>query len=191
MTIAIKPTASGSTIEQNGSTILTVDGSGNISAANNFSATGHVVQVQSATTTTNTTVSTNTYTDVSGLSVAITPKSSSNKILVMVTLHGYYNLTAGTNEHYAGIKLLRNSTDIFTPPDGSGNPYGIGHYQAGTAVDQAFQIQQTYTYLDSPATTSATTYKVQVRPYNSSWGNVQINRGSNSMSTITVMEVAG
>ena len=40
MTIAIKPTASGSTIEQNGSTILTVDGSGNIDVANNLTVTG-------------------------------------------------------------------------------------------------------------------------------------------------------
>jgi hypothetical protein len=40
MTIAIKPTASGATIEQNGSTILTVDGSGNIAIANNLSVTG-------------------------------------------------------------------------------------------------------------------------------------------------------
>jgi len=40
MTIAIKPTASGSTIEQNGSTILTVDSSGNIAIANDLSVTG-------------------------------------------------------------------------------------------------------------------------------------------------------
>ena len=40
MTISIKPTASGSTIEQDGSTILTVDGSGNISIANDLSVTG-------------------------------------------------------------------------------------------------------------------------------------------------------
>jgi len=42
MTIAIKPTASGSTIEQDGSTILTVDGSGNISIANDLTVTGNV-----------------------------------------------------------------------------------------------------------------------------------------------------
>ena len=42
MTISIKPTASGSTIEQDGSTILTVDGSGNITAANNFNITGNL-----------------------------------------------------------------------------------------------------------------------------------------------------
>ena len=40
MTISIKPTASGSTIEQDGSTILNVDGSGNISIANDLSVTG-------------------------------------------------------------------------------------------------------------------------------------------------------
>ena len=40
MTISIKPTASGSTIEQDGSTILTVDGSGNLTVANNLSVTG-------------------------------------------------------------------------------------------------------------------------------------------------------
>jgi len=152
---------------------------------------GSILQAQSTTVGTNTTVSSNTYTDVSGLSVSITPSSSSNKVLVLVTLHGYFNLTAGTNEHYAGIKLVRNSTDIFTPPDGSGNPYGLGHYQAGTPVDQAFHYVASYSYVDSPSTTSSTTYKVQVRPYNSSWGSVQINRGTNSQSTITVLEIAG
>jgi len=42
MTISIKPTASGSTIEQDGSTILTVDGSGNISTPNTFTSTGAI-----------------------------------------------------------------------------------------------------------------------------------------------------
>ncbi len=52
MTIAIKPTSSGSTIEQDGSTILTVDGSGNIDVANNLTVTGTAPSVDALSTTT-------------------------------------------------------------------------------------------------------------------------------------------
>jgi hypothetical protein len=50
MTIAIKPTASGSTIEQDGSTILTVDGSGNLTVANNLTVTGTAPSVDALST---------------------------------------------------------------------------------------------------------------------------------------------
>ena len=50
MTIAIKPTASGSTIEQDGSTILTVDNSGNIDVANNLTVTGTAPSVDALST---------------------------------------------------------------------------------------------------------------------------------------------
>ena len=93
MTISIKPTASGSTIEQDGSTILTVDGSGNLSTPNNltvsgaFSASsggGKVLQLQSTRFTTQTTFSgTGTYAEINtGLRVTITPSSTSNKIIL-------------------------------------------------------------------------------------------------------------
>jgi|SaaInl5LU_22_DNA_1037371.scaffolds.fasta_scaffold03893_10 hypothetical protein len=52
MTISIKPTASGSTIEQDGSTILTVDGSGNLTVANNLSVTGTAPSIDALSTAT-------------------------------------------------------------------------------------------------------------------------------------------
>jgi len=148
--------------------------------------TGSVLQVVQANTTTTVTVSTATYTDT-GLSASITPSSATSRILVLVQQSSYAFVSSGGTG--GGIKLLRNSTDIYNPmpTDGVG-PYGF--YSAGGSIYLIANLQ----YLDSPATTSSITYKTQGRPYFPSAGqgvSFQVGGASqNAGSSIILMEIA-
>ena len=177
MTISIKPTASGSTIEQDGSTILTVDGSGNISATNNFSATGHVLQVVNSSGSLALNTTSTSYVDT-GLSATITPSSTSSKILVLIS-HVTQQDVSASSAAYAGFQLLRDSTSISEWVNYLGNAITTSAYNLFTGIN----------YLDSPATTSAITYKTQVKR-NGGSGTVYLNINSPHHS-ITLMEIAG
>lgn len=200
MTISIKPTASGSTIEQDGSTILTVDGSGNISTPNNFTATGHVLQVVSTNKTdTFTSAVASTWTDITGMSVSITPSSASSKIMIIVSMFGVFWQTG-----YNGciVSLLRNSTAIGGGASAGSRSSVIGtqgmtQQSAGVKIDSG--VQYHVTYIDSPSTTSSTTYKMQF--WQDSPGNpIYVNRTNTdtdsiawprTSSSIIAMEIAG
>ena len=143
-------------------------------------ATGKVLQVVQGTLSTEAITSSSTYADV-GLSASITPSSSSNKILVLVNLNAVQrrdNLTR------LEAKLLRGSTDIafFGGRAGYQQKYGFGSNDHHTGVGSAV-----CNHLDSPATTSATTYKVQFK----SQGNLASVHVSsdNDPSQITLMEI--
>ena len=190
MTISIKPTASGSTIEQDGSTILTVDGSGNISAANNFTATGHVLKVASTTKTdTWNNATQNTWNDVTGLSVSITPSSTSSKILIT----GHISYSASSNLY---VRIVRDSTPICVG-DTSGNRISSTVASGYNYGDGNVMESTTWNYMDSPSITSAITYKIQVYGFNvTQYVNRVVTDPDSGVSprgtsTITVMEVAG
>jgi hypothetical protein len=150
---------------------------------------GKVAQVVSTTKTDTFSTTSTSYTDVTGLSVSITPTLATSKILVIVDVTG--NGTPGTN--IGGVKLLRGSTDIAYPTSfGSRLPA----FASPFVNDVGPTAMASTNFLDSPATTSATTYKVQARTSNT--GTIFINRGSNdgdnnstvrSVSSITVMEI--
>ena len=164
--------------QSNGSTKATLNSSG-------FSYPGGVLQVVQGTTNTTTTVSANTYTDTT-LSASITPTSSSSKILVLINQQSVVSVYAGPNG--LGLRLLRGSTPIFDPSplDGAGSPFLI----YGTAVSGIFTTVS-FSYLDSPATTSSTTYKTQGRPYDSSLSSSIFQNGvTKATSTITLLEIA-
>ena len=135
---------------------------------------GSVLQVITAETSTRVILATTTYTDI-GLSAAITPSSSSSKILVFWTQHCRANVaTAGT-----GSKLLRGSTAIWTT--------GTAFYTYA-ASGASHRDATDFRYLDSPNTTSAVTYKVQAASNDSV--NVSFS-DNNNQSTILLMEIAG
>lgn len=132
------------------------------------------------------------YVDISGLSVSITPTSSSSKILISC------NITAGhsATSNVFGFRLMRDSTAIAVS-DAAGNrrQWTFGEMTARSNTNNTTHSVGG-TFLDSPSTTSATTYKLQL--YNR-YNTVYINRSgedSNSdnhgrgVSAITVMEVA-
>lgn len=138
---------------------------------------GNVLQVVQATYSTQTTSSSSTYADT-GLSAAITPTSSSSKVLIVVHQGGCAKRTGDTGSRI-NIQLLRGSTSIieFAKDAGFNNTDSFNHIGVLSTC-----------YLDSPATTSATTYKTQFRNVaNAAEVRVQ---DSSSVSTITLLEIA-
>ena len=152
---------------------------------------GKVLQVVSTTKTDTFTTSSASMTDVTGLSVSITPSSASSKILIVLSL----TIAGQDGISGAGYQLVRDSTAICIGDAAgsririSGGIGYIGNTNSYTTISGSF--------LDSPATTSATTYKVQV----GKGMNVFINRTeansdgtevyqARTASTITVMEIA-
>ena len=97
------------------------------------------------------------YQDVTGLSVTITPTSSTSKILIFVSAN---SSTSGTGSNHQLIQIMRGSTAIAIPTTSVGS---FPSTMAFTQSAQADTSQIAYMYLDSPATTSATTYKIQAR----------------------------
>jgi len=154
-------------------------------------SSGAVAQVKSTSKTDTFTMSSGTYADITGLSVSITPTSASNKILIIASVN--FNGDAGVSA--AASRLMRGSTAIGVGDTAASRvPATSGGVQG---ADDDYPGSSSLTFLDSPATTSATTYKVQVRGTGGS-AAVYVNRGlsdpdgSNTfryISTITVMEV--
>jgi hypothetical protein len=136
---------------------------------------GSVIQVVSFMYGTQIATTGTSYVD-SGITLSITPSSTSSKILVAVTVGGF-ELVAARNAMYTN--LVRGSTQIYQPNGYVGFPAGSIRVYPATS----------YSYLDSPATTSATTYKVQFKGEGGS-GAVNINVNG-SDSTITLMEIQG
>ena len=154
---------------------------------------GNILQViQAVKPDTATTTSENTFVDT-GLSVSITPSSASNKILVTANL----NFSAGDMQNIAW-RLVRGSTDLYMGDAASNRTRASGAVRVSTNQDAEHQ-NCTSIFLDSPNTTSATTYKVQwCRTYSTS--TIYMNRASEDTdnddrtrvpSSITVQEVAG
>jgi hypothetical protein len=137
---------------------------------------GSVVQVVSAGTSTGVTVTSTTETDT-GVTATITPTSTSNKILVLVTMMGVFK-SSGNADNRVHLRLKRGTTTI--------NDSG-GNFHTTTALNQRGAIA--ISNLDSPATTSATTYKVTFNNDENA-AEVSVQRDSNSgTSTITLMEI--
>ena len=144
-----------------------------LSSATNILPDGSVLQVIMGATSTQTFNTTDTLADTT-LTATITPTSSSSKILAMVT-HGETKNDTATSGVL--ITLLRGATGIMTPTN------YLGYPTANLRVTCAFN------YLDSPATTSATTYKTQFKRGIASTGTATVQEASGT-STIILMEIA-
>jgi hypothetical protein len=156
----------------------------NIAGTSSSISTGTVLQVVSKTKNDIFSSSSTSFTDITGLSVSITPTSASSKILVLVSS----NYGTGAGSQLLTINLVRGATNIATP-----NNTGLTY--SGTAVAYQTTSDQVANYsinfLDSPATTSATTYKVQGKVTGGTfYVNGRNSADLNTVSTITVMEIA-
>jgi hypothetical protein len=157
-------------------------------------AAGTVLQVVTVGYGSSASTTSTSYVDT-GLSATITPRSASNKILVIVSQG--INPVGGASVGYgyqvnAGVQLLRGATTLITPAGDSGGKYSTGFSTgiapvAGTITQ--WQIV-TMNYLDSPASTSAQTYKTQFALGTSGMGIVYANDSAGG-SYITLMEIAG
>jgi len=134
---------------------------------------GKVVQIVFASTTTGVTNATSTAADTT-LTATITPTSASNNVLVMVSQNGIYHSLAAA---YVHIGLYRGATSIAQPAKQVG--YSPDTYGANATI--------AINWLDSPATTSATTYKTQFKNPSGS-GNAQV-QSTGEDSSIVLMEV--
>lgn len=141
-------------------------------------ASGKVLQVVSATYATATTTSTQSTDTDTGLSASITPSSATSKVLVLVTQQG--NVTRSGTNLSAAWKLLRDSTVVYT------NDRMLVFVMSGNSDSKTLAAACSIAYLDSPSTTSATTYKTQMRLVDP--GTVGAQQDS-STSSIVLMEI--
>ena len=164
---------------------ITMDASGNVTFPANATCSGtatgfgggKTLQVVHTTDNTAYTQSDSSYTDM-GLSATITPQTNS-KVLILIQIH---TLMAGSDNEGYGIKILRDSTDIYTSP----MKYELYQFSADTS-EQRFRSG--WNYLDSSVGgngSTAITYKVQVATFGSRSVTFTEN-GSNS--TITLFEI--
>jgi len=163
---------------------------GNGAGLTNVSA-GKILQVKQTVKTDVSTTTSSSFSAIPGLSVSITPSSSSSKVLITV------DTKIGTNGGGCYIKLLRDSTDIYVGDTVSGKTPCLQQTYGGsdTGEGQYGMAKSGGTFLDSPATTSAVTYSVHWKRENSA--TMYINRSASDSgayvgrgaSSITAMEV--
>jgi len=172
-------------LQTNGTTAVTIDASQNTTLVGTLATSsrgitkasmpsGSVLQVVNANYSTSTTNNTSTMAST-GLTASITPLFSTSKILIVLSVSSIYKFTNNTG---AILQLYRGGSNVFQfeYTGGANNSTNTGGYTSAT------------TYLDSPATTSATSYTVYFASQQNNAGiTVQQNGGS---STITLMEIA-
>ena len=154
---------------------------------------GKVLQVVSTTKTSTFQTTSASMVDVTGFSAAITPSSTSNKIYVIVTCGTFINSNGNAR---ALMQVLRGSTNITAGDAATGEE--VGSAVCGRSNDGAHhQFPTVISVLDSPSTTSETTYKVQASRGPDAAGTVNLNRSGNqdsnsgnTISTLTLMEVS-
>ena len=147
-------------------------------------AGGGVIQtVQTVDTTASTAISTTSYTDAGSLNVSITPTTTSNKILIIATTNIQAFVSA--QEVSAGLRILRGSSEIVE------YPYAFV-LEAGTSGNGRifYNTNHSAVFLDSPSTTSSTTYKIQLKTYSTSNSMKVTYNQNSSKSTILAMEIS-
>ena len=136
---------------------------------------GSVLQVVSANLTTVASTTSTSFVDT-GLTATITPKFATSKVLVLVTASGLEKPSSSGES--ISLSLVKNSSDIF----------GQTNIMYSTTA-MGFVTESSMVYLNSPATTSATTYKLQFRCRLG--GTIKINQdNSYDYSSITLLEIA-
>lgn len=169
----------------NGQALVT-DGSGNLSFAD--AGGGKVLQVAQAIKKNRQSISSSSYVDISGLSVNITPSSTSSKILVFVHVtSGLNNSTYGRGRIYRGTTPIANG-DAQTGEEATFGFYNQHPYATNTTNSVSACV------LDSPNSTSQQTYSVKASTYEAREMTINYNPGDanttvNMVSSITVMEV--
>ena len=139
---------------------------------------GNVLQVVQGNLNTSATTSSATYV-TTGLTASITPASASNKVLITVSLADVYTGATGRTAYFT---IYRDGTNI-SPATGTSLNQGFSLIWSNSGI---LQVNGTFSYLDSPSTTSATTYAV----YFGSSGSAITLSVNNLASTIILQEVA-
>ena len=176
---------------------LAVGTNGQVLTADSTAATGlkwatgggKILQIVSTAKTDTFTTTSTSLVDITGLSVTITPSSASSTILVMCSVQ--YSLEHGNGQQY--LQLVRGSTAIAQGDAASNRSRTTAQ---GAPVAGYAMTNYALDFVDSPATTSATTYKIQTRItgstgcINRTFTDVDSSVYPRGISTITVMEIA-
>ena len=175
---------------------LTVDNIvGATAAANVKLPAGSVLQTVTKDFTDGTTITSSgtTYTDITNATITITPKYNNSKILIIPNLL-YYLQDNSSTYIYAGFRCLRGSSTNIGPTNSTNSDgaydMGIGVSPTGGAVISTLQYDNRYTahHIDSPATTSSTTYKFQLTHYTA--GRSAVFNSAGGSSSILAMEIS-
>ena len=173
-------------IADSGDTI-TIPSGATITNSGTATGFGKVLQVVSATKQDAFTTASTSYTDLTGLSVSITPTSTSNKVLVIMSIGFAQTQPVG----FPNFTIDRNGTDILNGTSG-GSTNGLATvYGAEDGSSRSIGGSVCSSVLDSPSSTSALTYKVQCK---TSAQTLYVNRYSGNTShglasTIIAMEI--
>jgi len=154
--------------------VLTSTGASSAPTWQDTGAVGKLLQTVSTTVSTNTTSTSGTYADATGVTVSITPSATSSKVLVRIAGCGLIDGAIGTS---AGIQIVRDSTSI-TEQSNLIKSHTASYDGWGFCIE----------FYDSPSTTSATTYKLQFKRAGGT-GTIWINGGATYDTTITAMEI--
>jgi hypothetical protein len=155
--------------------------------------TGSVLQVVSVIKQDSFTTTSSSFTDITGLSVSITPISTTSKILVLVQVNGSQQYTVNRSS----LRLLRDATAVNAGTVAGSRQAAFGGFSTSDSTIPSGTVSGNF--LDSPATTSSITYKMQVNVTAGS-GTAYINRTQSDTdevgqirmaSNITLMEIAG
>ena len=159
---------------------------------------GSVIQTVSTnlTSTTDSTAFDANFENISGLTVNITPSSTSNKVYVIATLQ------VSVSGVHVTLRIARGGSAIVSPDSPGNRMAGMAHIYGSSSFNDHYDIEsKVMQVLDSPSSTSQLTYSVQGRNVNNpNLTNLKINRtnedsnaGYNSrvISTITAMEIKG
>ena len=169
-------------------TVTLPDGDVTLVAGTMLTSGGKIGQVVSTAKTDTTSTASASFVDVTGMTLDITPAATTSKILVMVQTY-----ICGGQSANQPINLLRDSTVIGVADVAA--DYTMPFRQASDGQNQYRFFNLTTTFLDSPSTTSATTYKLQWKTNSETlYLNRTVDEGGlgtavNACSTITAMEV--
>jgi len=156
---------------------------------NNLRGAFRILQVVSANVTDiNQSTTSTTFVDVTGLSVSITPQSTSSKVFVIAS----FNVGADGSADDTWYNLNRGATALAQGTGGTNNSTLQYRFSYDGAGYQTYQIVNLVcSFLDSPNTTSATTYKMQWR---TRVGTIYLNRRGDTnsavSSSITAFEIS-
>ena len=140
---------------------------------------GKVLQVIQDTFTSDYTTTSSSYSDT-GLTVSITPSSASSKVLIIVAGSAFnYAPSGGNTSGLSYFQLLRDSTALQST--------NVGRYNMSATYNGGIYGTVGLCHLDSPATTSATTYKVQGQNYDSA--STTLSGSATNIASIIVMEI--
>jgi hypothetical protein len=189
MSIVLQGSTSGSVTLQEpavaGTTVLTLPAVTGTVLTDTSPKAGNVIQVVSTLKNDTFSTTSTSFVDITGFSLSITPTSASSKILILVS--AWLGVASSSR---TGVRLMRDSTAIGV---GTGGTYNVSGYNADWASGAGDNLGCTsVSFLDSPATTSAITYKVQQF---TTTGTAYFNRRGNDTtfvtgSTITALEIA-